>query len=421
MKIIFAVLIAGTFPAFCAEPLTIDEAEQLAVRNHPRIAAARAEGDIAQAASDQVRARQKFQLNGGVTGSVAEHGTRQGIGGVNAPDLFTRLGTGISISQLITDFGRTSLAVESAQETVAARRQSIAVSEAEVRLQARVAFFRALQAQAANAAAEQVLKSRNVLLRQVKTLAGSELRSTLDVGFAEVRLSEAELLGLRTENERLAAVISLAQVMGLDGPRDWNLQEPVVPEPELSVDEALAAAVKNRPDLLALQHEIAAARKQAESDRKLNMPTVEAVGLGGFIPAGDPRIRSRYAGIALNLNVPILNGSAFSARHRESAARLALTETRYRELILQLGASVRTQYLALATAKRNIELSQRFQEQAARTLRLSEARYTAGLGTIVEYTQAQVDLASAQIAFAVARYEAGVQLARLDFAVGNLR
>lgn len=421
MKVLLTAVLGTALTAFSAETLNLQQAEEMAIRNHPRIASAKAEADAADAAADVVGARQKLQLNGAVTGSVADHNTRQGTGGVNAPDLFTRLGVGVTISQLVTDFGRTSLLTQSAKETAEGTRSAAITAESEIRLQVRTAFFRALQAQSAHAIAGEVRKSRDVLLRQVRTLAENELRSTLDVGFAEVRLSESDLLLVRTENDRAASFIALARTLGLNGPRDWTLEEPALANPLRTVEEAIPAAIQRRPDLVALQHRIESARKQLESDRRLNLPTIEAVGLGGFIPAGDPRIRSRYSGVALNLNLPILNGSAFSSRQRESAARLRVIENQYKDLVLQVDASVRTAYLAWVTATKSIDASRRLQEQAERTLRLSEARYTAGLGTIVEFTQAQVDAASAQIGYAVARYEAGLQLSRLEFEQGNLQ
>jgi outer membrane protein len=327
---------------------------------------------------------------------------------------------GFSLSQLITDFRRTALSVASAGETARGREATAQATTAEIRLQVRVAYYRALQAEAAMAVAEQVQKSRQLLLRQVKAFADSELRSIVDVGFAEVRLSEAELLIIRTDNERHAALIELASAMGLDAPSDWTLEEPAVPAAKLSVDEAIEHAIRQRPDLAALRHHLEAARKQLESDRRLNLPSVGAVGIAGYIPAGDPRLRPRYAGAAVNITVPVLNGNLFAARRQESEARAIAVEKQQRDLLVRLRAAVRLSYLNFATAQSNMETARKLQDQAQRTLRLSEARYSAGLGTIVEYNQAQVDVVSAQLAYAAARYEAGMRMARLEFEIGNL-
>jgi outer membrane protein len=173
--------------------------------------------------------------------------------------------------------------------------------------------------------------------------------------------------------------------------------------------------------LSVLHHQLAAARNQAESDSRLRRPTVNAIGLGGFLPAGDPRLRSRYGGVALTMTVPIFNGHILEARKQESLARALVVEKQRQDFLLQLGASVRLALLHVETARKNIDVSRRLQEHAERTLRLSETRYTAGLGTILEFNQAQVDAATAKLAYASARYAAGMRLARLDFEVGNLQ
>ncbi len=415
-------LLVFTFVVLSAaqERLRIEDAERIAIENHPRVAMAEAEIAIARAAADQIQARKAPQLDVGATGSVADHGSRLGMGALTAGDLFSRLGTGFTVSQLFTDFGRTSLAIASAVEVTRSREASAQATTAEVRLQVRSAYYRALQAQTARAIADEVRKTRDVTLRQVRTFAENQLRSIVDVSFAEVRVSEADLLIIRAENEGRATLIDLASVMGLDGPGNWTLEEPLEPTEVVDVNQAIEQVINKRPDLAALRHQLEAARKQLESDKRLNLPTIAATGVAGYIPAGDPRLRTRYAGAGINITMPVLNGNAFSARRQESEARIVVIQKQYRDLVVRVRAGVQLSYLNLATAQASILTTRRLQEHADRTLRLTEARYSAGLGTIVELNQAQTDAVSAQLGYVTARYEAGIRRARLEFEVGNL-
>jgi outer membrane protein len=188
----------------------------------------------------------------------------------------------------------------------------------------------------------------------------------------------------------------------------------------IEVDQAIQQVVNKRQDLAAIRHLLEAARKQVERDRRLSFPTVAGTGVGGYIPAGDPRIRPRYAAAMVNIVLPVWNGNAFSARRLESEARALAVEKQYRDLLVRIQAGVRLSYLNLDTARANILQTRKLQEQAERTLRLTEARYSAGLGTIVEFNQAQTDAVSAQLAYATARFEAGMRRARLEFEIGNL-
>jgi outer membrane protein len=59
--------------------------------------------------------------------------------------------------------------------------------------------------------------------------------------------------------------------------------------------------------------------------------------------------------------------------------------------------------------------------EATEALRLSQARYDNALGSIVELNQAQLNLTSAQIAAAAAKYEYLSRSTELDYEIGALR
>ncbi len=406
--------------ALRGEVLTLADAEARAIRQHPRIAVARAAERVAAAGPGQVRARLGPQVDATVTGSIAEHGTRMGVGGINAPDLFSRLGAGIGISQLVTDFGRTKLIAESLDAQVAARGEGVKGVAAEVRLQVRTAYARALAGRAAVAVATETVKGRESILRQARALSESQLRSTLDAGFAEVRVAEAELLVTRSRNEAKSAMISLAQAMGEATTGDWELVEPEGAKLSGDVAALVQESLASRPEVAALRHSVESARRQAASDRKLALPTVTASGVAGGIVVGDPRLRPRYLGVGLNLNVPLWNGHAFDYRREESGGRLAQAESELKELELRIAGAVQQAHLEWETAESNIAVTRRLEEQSVRTLRLAEERYRAGLGTVVEYNQAQLDVAVARLAQAGARFEVLVRAAMVEFATGRL-
>ncbi len=406
--------------ALNAEVLTLPDAEARALRQHPRLAVARAMQRVAAAAPGQVRARLSPQVDGIVTGSIAEHGSRMGVGGINAPDLFSRLGAGIGISQLVTDFGRTKLIAESLDAQTISREEGVRGVAAEIRLQVRTAYARALAGQAAVAVARETVTAREGILRQARALSESQLRSTLDAGFAEVRVAEAQLLVTRSQNEAKSALIALAQAMGEATVQDWRLAEPqqtsLPGDPATLAAEALAA----RPEVAALRQTVESARRLAASDRKLNMPTLTASGLAGAIVVGDKRLRPRYLGVGLNLNLPLWNGHAFDYRREESQARVAQAESELKELELRIAGAVQQAHLEWQTALSNVDVTRRLEEQSVRTLRLAEERYRAGLGTVVEYNQAQLDVAVARLAQAGARFEVLVRAAMVEFSTGRL-
>jgi outer membrane protein len=174
----------------------------LAMRNHPRAAPlpdrGGGEGGIGEA-----RAPLSAGFRGMVTGVAAEHGSTLAAGAVQTSSLYSRIAAGVAVSQLITDFGRTRNLVASAKARAAAQDQNAANVRAAIRIVVDQAYYQALAAESVLKVAQAVSKPE-LLLRQVRALAQSSLKSTLDVSFAEVAASEAELGLVRAENDARA-------------------------------------------------------------------------------------------------------------------------------------------------------------------------------------------------------------------------
>src|SRR5579862_2641324 len=88
--------------------LTLQDAEAMALKNHPRVLAAQ---DVTSAANQRVtEARSAYYptFQGDITGSQANPRARIGAGYLTTSSLFNRVGAGFTLSQLISDWGRTS-------------------------------------------------------------------------------------------------------------------------------------------------------------------------------------------------------------------------------------------------------------------------------------------------------------------------
>src|SRR5580658_2937596 len=95
--------------------VTLEQAQQTALRNHPRIASAAFEAQASGFAVREAQSAYYPSLAGNVTGVGTEHGSVLSAGAVTTSSIFSRGSTGIVANQLITDFGRTGSLVESAK------------------------------------------------------------------------------------------------------------------------------------------------------------------------------------------------------------------------------------------------------------------------------------------------------------------
>ena len=94
--------------------LTLAAAHKLAIQN-PQIAASRYMAEAAAQVPVEIGSAFQPTLFGSVTGVGADSGSRLAAGGLNNPVIYNRLGSGISVSQFVTDFGRTSSLVQSSK------------------------------------------------------------------------------------------------------------------------------------------------------------------------------------------------------------------------------------------------------------------------------------------------------------------
>src|SRR6516162_7204808 len=113
-----SILVYLVLPIVCLGPaalygqprmqLTLAEAQRLAIQNNPSFTAAKYNAAAAYQVAPQYKAAYEPNLSGNFTGVGADNGSRLAAGGLNNPIVYNRIGSGLSIGQMITDFGRTS-------------------------------------------------------------------------------------------------------------------------------------------------------------------------------------------------------------------------------------------------------------------------------------------------------------------------
>ena len=403
--------------------LTLDEARRLAIQNNPSFSAARYTAAAAYQVESQYRANYAPTVFGSFTGVGADNGTRIGAGALNNPVVYNRLGSGLSINQLLTDFGRTSNLVGMARLQAQAQDQATEGTRADILLVTSQSYFQVLRAQAVLKVAQQTVAARQLVADQVSALAQSNLRSNLDVSFANVNVSDAKLLQVQTENDIHSAEAALAAAMGLPGVTEFSLSEEALPgELPAKVADLIAQAVDQRPELRELRLQETAAERFARAEHDLNYPTLGVTGTAGFVPTSENGVvPPRYGAVGLNITIPVFNGGLYRARQAEAELKARATGQNISDLQNRVARDVRVAYLNAATARDRMSLTQQMEDQARMALELAQGRYDLGLSNIVELSLAQLNLTAAQIANANARYDYQTQRVLVDYQIGALR
>lgn len=417
---------AAASPQAGAPTLTLQDAEQLGLKNHPRITIA----ELTALASGQVyrEARSAFfptiALNTtGVT--TYNEGNRITAGLLNNPSIFDRAASGLIANQLITDFGRTRNLTASAHLNEQSQQQNAIATREQIVLAVDEAFYGALSADVLVKVAEETVQARQVLVNQIQALENAKLRSALDLSFANVSLAQAQLLLVNAKNNRDAAYATLSETLGLPNQQPFALVEPAPQTPPAhDIDSIIQQALDNRPDLKALELAQSADQRFATAEERLQLPNINALGASGVTPVGDTGANglktSTYGAVGVNINIPVFNGFLFTARAQEARLRAQAAAQRVRDLKDTVAHDVRVAWLNMNSAFERETVAAQLLEQATLALNLAQARYNLGLSSIVELSQAQLQQVEAEISTVTAKYDYAFAISALAFQTGAI-
>jgi outer membrane protein len=395
----------------------------MAIAHNPNISVARLLALAQVQVTREVRSGELPTATGSLTAVGAHENSRITAGLINNPSIYDRAAGGLTVTQLITDFGRTHNLVRSAQSNAKAQLEDERATELDITLTVDQAFYQALTSQAVLKVAEGTVNQRLATADQVGALAKQKLRSSLDLSFANVQLSQAKLLLLDAQNSAADAMASLNTVLGSEQDVQYALVDETTASPDPAPQDAealLQTALSARPDLAALNDNYTAARQFSTAERELWMPTVSALAAAGATPVRADQIQSSWYGAAgANINIPVFNGFLFNARAQEAKLRANAAGEQVRNLRDVIARDLRTAVLNAQNAFQRIGVTQEMLNESNMALDLSQARYKIGLSGIVELTQAQLAQTQAQIAYTNGRYSYQTTLVVVRFQTGQ--
>jgi len=414
------ILIAACLPAQNPPTLTLEQAREMALANHPLLASLDYSSRAAAETPKQILSALAPQVNLGITASVADDNSRFAIQGLASSLLISRVGSGIQLSQLLTDFGRTRLLASSATSRADAQNEVVKSTRLQILSAVDRAYYSILRARSLNRVAEQTVQARKLIVDQVEALTNSQLRSTLDLSFSRVNLADAEILLNRARNEQGAAEAELTAALGLREPPSFQIDErPLNATLPPEAEPLVQRAIQDRPELRQLALELQSATQLLQAEKRLSKPTVSFVGAVGVLPLVKGNYPNRFAAAGVSLSLPIFNGRLFESRQAEVALRMRAIEKLRESNSNQIARDIRAAFLNARNSFDRLRLTQQLLDQARLSLDLAQTRYDLGLGSIVELSQAQLSQTAAEVSSANARYEYQILRSVLRFQLGE--
>lgn len=269
-----------------------------------------------------------------------------------------------------------------------------------------------------------------MLFKTVEALAQAQLRPGADATAARAELAAAQGQMIRSERAVAEAKAFLAGLVGESNGRIEVIEGRLLELP----GEALTSSVPISESPLAREQNAAVeeARVRARTLDRLWVPrfslqaTTYARGTGVRPDAttlgGANGLAPTFYnwGLGLTVKLPILDYAPVRAQQAEESARVRAEESKYRLVMTQLDVK-RNQALAAMEAARKLAELAPVQLEAARAAEAqAQARYRAGLASLVAVADAQRVLAQAEIDNGLARLNVWRALLALRAVEGDL-
>jgi outer membrane protein len=327
---------------------------------------------------------------------------------------FSTMDARITGSQNVLDFSSIRR-LQASRVGISAAKSDVSGSEEQVAAQVARAYLAAVKADADVEMAQANVTLSEAVLKQSENQKAAGTGTGIEITRARVQLANDRQRLLVAQNQRRSAQLQLLRAMGVRLDTELELTDKLayVPVDAITVEQAKAQALKERPDYQAQQERERNARLSASATKLERLPAVAAFGDYGASGTGlNNSLPTRTVGI--QVRVPLFDGGRRDARREESASQYRSEKVKTNDVKEQIELDVRLALDGLQSAEDQVKVAREGLELAENELTQARRRYDAGVAISVEVTDAQTRLERARDNQTAALYNYNV--ARIDLA-----
>ena len=236
----------------------------------------------------------------------------------------------------------------------------------------------------------QALYDRTIDQQRAGTAAG------IDVLRSQVELKQQQQRLLAQTNQFDKDKLALGRVIGLPAGQEFNLSEtaPFSPLTSMTQDQALAAAMAQRPDYQSNQARVRAAEEAVKAARGQRYPTADVTADYGDVGPTLADSHGTFTVVA-SAKVNLFDGGKITGDMIQAKAALKQRQDELADLAGQIDYQVRTAFLDIRTAADQVAVARDNLDLANQTLTQARDRFAAGVTDNIEVVQAQESVATA--------------------------
>ncbi len=403
--------------------MSLDRCIDIAIKNQPNIIAASYTVMANQSKIAQALAGNYPQVD--VSTAYSRYAPVSGGGPSGSYNQFTNTATA---KQNIYDFGRIKTQADIQRLNTDASDSDLKSATVQVVYNVKQAYYTLLQAIKNLDIANETVGQFQQHLKQARGFYEVGEKAKFDVTKAEVDLSNARLNRIKAENALQLARINLNNAMGLPYARDYLVEDNLgVSDPRLNVfqpyevtlDDIIEQAFKNRADLKTIITKQEAARQTIELKKKDYYPTIS--GSAGYTWGGESFPLNSGWNIGAQASISVFSGYLTKHQIQEAQANLNVLKANEAALRQSIIVEVQQYYLQLMSAQEAISAAAMTVRQARENLDIANGRYAAGVGNPIEVTDADVSYGNANTAYVQAITDYKIAQANLEKAMGQTR
>lgn len=358
-------------------------------------------------------------------------------------------GLNLGINELIWDFGKTTARIKMNKYNYEAAGFDLENAILGSIYKVKVAYTAVLAARANEDIYARSVKINELNVERTRAMYEVGLKSKIDVVNAEATLTDAKINLLQAQNVYQSALITLNNTMyyvnapsySIKDTETFNFQKNYSVKNEINVnydrknydaanvdaeikdgailtsgiekrdilksynfkpfgysmDDAIAQAYLNRPDLKSLELVKKASEESLKAIKRSYYPELNAS--AGYTMNRRNDYGSNAVGVYAGVDLPVINAMNIKYQIDEGKSYLEIATTNIDLLRKNIYFQVQNYYVNMKQLEKRIPLMSKKVEQTLENFELADGRYAVGLGNYIELQQAQLNYNNAQLAF----------------------
>ncbi len=405
------VMVMSTSMVFAAPPeLSLDDSIALALKNNATVKMAMEDQEKAQWGIKEAEAGKGPSLSLSTSASRSQ----------NTPDAVpgNSVGTSLRMNWSLYTGGRTEGLIDQAQLNADIAKWGVDKAKSQTKLDATTAYYGVLQAQKLVEVNKETVDSLTQHLNNVNAQYAAGVVAKADVLRSEVELANARQNLIKAQNSYDLAVANFNNVTGLSLDSQSTLKDELSYVPyDISLEDSIALAQKNRPEIAQSQASVAIAKEGVKIAQSGNLPTFSISAAEGWNGENFSSQRNNWS-VGATVSWNIFDSGLTKAKIEEAKTAVDKASETDRQTKNSIELEVRQAYLSMKEAEQRINTSQVALDKAKEDLSIAQTKYSAGVGTNLDVIDAQLALTQAQTNYTQALYDYNVNKAKLEKATG---